>query len=314
MTQIGKTAKAFAPASVANVAVGFDVLGFSASAAGGDTVLVEILKEKTVIIEPASGLDLKLPKDPKLNTASAGLLQLIVDHKLNHGFRVSIQKGIPLGSGLGGSAASAVAATFAASSLLEKPLAKEAMLKYALIGETVASGSRHADNIAPSLYGGLTLSIVEENEITVVELPVPQDLWCVVIHPHIMIETKFARGLLTPEIPFQRHISQSAHLAAFMSGLFQSDMALLAWGLKDIVVEPQRKHLIPGFEAIQKAALGAGAVGCSISGAGPSMFAWAEGQSRAIEIESQMKAAARFTPCSAWAFALKNDGARLLAL
>lgn len=306
-----KIARAFAPASVANVAVGFDILGFSAGAAGGDTATVEAISEKIVCVGLGSGLDLNLPTDPRLNTATAGLLQLIKDQNLDHGFKVSIEKGIPLGSGLGGSAASAVAAIFAANSLLTTSLSKNEMLKYALIGEAVASGSKHADNIAPSLYGGLTLATVDGDDVTVVELPIPEDLWCVLIHPHITVETKVAREILKPDIALEKHIHQSANLALFMSGLFTSDFQLILNGLRDTVIEPQRKHLIPGFDSIQTAGLNAGALGCTISGAGPSIFAWCEGQHTAIEIHKAMKTAAS-VPTSTWDFAVKKDGARLM--
>ena len=312
ITSKGKIAKAFAPASVANVAVGFDLLGFSAGFTG-DTATVETTASIDVSVGPSSGLELKLPTDPLLNTATAGLVQLIKDRNLKHGFKVSIQKGIPLGSGLGGSAASAVAAIVAANALLDKPLSKNEMLRYALIGESKASGSFHADNIAPSLYGGLVLSTVEkDHSVEVVELPIPENLWCVVLHQHIAVETKSARGILKEEISLENHIHQSANLAFVMSGLFNSDFSQIARGLKDVVIEPQRAHLIPGFHAIQKAALTAGALGCTISGAGPSVFAWCEGQNAATDILEKMEKAAP-GPASSWVFAVKNDGARILS-
>ncbi len=310
---VGKKAKAFAPASVANVAVGFDLLGFSAGISG-DAATVEIIADREVVVEPVTGLQLNLPTDPLMNTASAGLVQLIVDRGLKHGFKVMIEKGIPLGSGLGGSAASAVAAIFAANALLETKLTREEMLKYALIGECVASGSKHADNIAPSLCGGLTLATVNGDEVSVVDLPVPSELWCVLLHPHIQVETKSARGILKNEIPLKTHIEQSANLALVMSGLFSNDFAQIGRGLKDIVIEPQRAHLIPGFHAVQKAALEKGALGCTISGAGPSIFAWVQGQNKAIEVQKKMVAAAKTAGNStSWVFQLKKDGARLLS-
>ena len=311
-TRQGKIAKAFAPASVANVAVGFDMLGFSAGFTG-DTATVEILPTADVTVGAGSGLDLKLPTDPLLNTATAGLVQLLKDRNLKHGFKVSIEKGIPLGSGLGGSAASAVAAIVAANALLEKPLSKNEMLRYALIGESKASGAFHADNIAPSLYGGLVFSTVSKDQsVDVVELPIPENLWCVVLHSHIEVQTKTARGILKKEISLENHIHQSANLAFVMSGLFNADFALVARGLTDVVIEPQRAHLIPGFREIQKAALTNNALGCTISGAGPSIFAWCEGQNAATEIQKKMELAAP-GPATSWVFAVKKDGARILA-
>lgn len=315
-------ARAFAPASVANVAVGFDLLGFSAGITG-DTAIVEKISEPVVQIGEITGLPLKLPTDPLENTATAGLVRLVSDLGLDYGFRISLEKGIPLGSGLGGSAASAVASLFAANSLLEKPLSKKELLSYALIGEKVASQSVHADNIAPSLFGGFTLaSITSKGEMPgskpmadVVELPIPADLWCVLLHPHVSVETKAARGILKKELPLAQHIAASAHLAHVVAALYRNDFEMLQYHLKDIVIEPQRSHLIPGFHEIQKAALAQEeTLGCSISGAGPSIFALAKGQHAALKIKDHMTAASKPHGAStSWAFALKNDGARLLA-
>lgn len=322
----GAKAKAFAPASVANVAVGFDLLGFSAGIIG-DTATVEVTSQPTVTVGSSdessgplagrpSALKLNLPTDPLLNTATAGLISLIRDKNLEHGFKVTIDKGIPLGSGLGGSAASAVASIFAANSLLENNLTREEMLMYALVGESKASGSKHADNIAPSLCGGLTLATTygpTGDDVSVIDLAIPLELWCVLLHPHIVIETKAARGILKKEIPLRAHIKQSANLALVLSGLFTADFALIKRGLKDVVIEPQRAHLIPGFYEIQSSAMNGGALGCTISGAGPSIFAWVEGQHQALEVQKQMNAAAHEHGAStSWAFQLKNDGARLL--
>ncbi len=321
MTTKHTKARAFAPASVANVAVGFDLLGFSASITG-DTATVEKIAEPRVEIGEITGLPLKLPTNPLENTATAGLVRLVSDLKLSHGFRVSIEKGIPLGSGLGGSAASAVAALVAANALLEKPLSKNELLSYALIGEKVASQSVHADNIAPSLFGGFTLaSITSKGEAPgskpmadVVELPIPEDLWCVLLHPHVSVETKAARGILKKELPLSLHIQASAHLAHVVAALYRGDFEMLQYHMKDIVIEPQRAHLIPGFHEIQKAALSLEeTLGCTISGAGPSIFALAKGQHAALRIKDQMtKASNSHGPSTSWAFALKNEGARLL--
>jgi homoserine kinase len=323
---VGNRAKAYAPASVANVAVGFDLLGFSAGVLG-DTATVEVIEEPKVVVAPIEGLKIKLPTDPLKNTASAGLVQLIQDRKFSHGFKVTIEKGIPLGSGLGGSAASAVAAIFAANFLIGGKLSKEEMLTYALIGESVASGSKHADNIAPSLYGGFTLATVdtkdiamgdetgEPDSVNVVEIPVPQELWCVALHPHIEVETKSARNILKTDVSLKTHIAQSANLALVLCGLFESDFFMIKRGLRDLIIEPQRAHLIPGFHDIQKAAISANALGCTISGAGPSIFALAEGQHAALEIQKQMNATARsYGASTSWAFQMKKDGARLLTV
>ncbi len=310
-------AKAFAPASVANVAVGFDLLGFSADVAG-DTAVVEKIDEPQVVVGEVTGLMTSLPLSPLENTATAGLVRLVRDRKLNFGFRVSIQKGIPLGSGLGGSAASAVAAIVAANELLEARLTLNEMLSYALIGEGVASGSFHADNVAPSLFGGLTLAAMNEtapNElptVTVSELPIPEGLWCVLLHPNQRLDTKQARGILKPHLQLNSHIEASANLALFMTALFTSDFDLIRRSLRDDVIEPQRAHLIDGFYEYQKAAYDANALGCTISGAGPALFAWARGEAHAIAVKTSMLQATSGL-ARAWAFELKRSGARVVS-
>lgn len=310
-------ARAFAPASVANVAVGFDILGFSFGVIG-DTVLVEKTPEPGVSIASISGVVTKLPSDPATNTATAGLVKLQQDLHLSFGFKVSIQKGIPLGSGMGGSAASAVAAIVAANALLERPLPNEKLLAYALIGEAQASGSFHADNVAPCLLGGLTLSQVKEGALPEVEftsLPLPEDLHGIVIHPELSVETKQARGILKPGITLHQHIDQSARLAGFIAGCFKSDYALIKRSLADEIIEPQRAHLIPGFHAVKEAALSAGALGCSIAGAGPSVFAWSQGKATAEKIQAAMLKAFQSAkiPAIGWNKLLEKDGARILS-
>lgn len=324
---VGKKAGAFAPASVANVAVGFDLLGFAAPIAG-DTVTVTTTSEPTVTLEStkAPGSNLELPTDPRLNTATAGLVQLIADQNLKHGFHVTIEKGIPMGSGLGGSAASSVAGIVAANSLLQKKLSKIEMVFYALIGEKVASGSFHADNVAPCLYGGLTLSTLQNKTtapvsiatlgIEVTELPIPKGLWCVVLHPNIQVETKMARGILKSEIPLSSHIEANGHMASFISGLYENNLKMIARHLRDSLIEPQRAHLIQGFRDIQKAALGSGSnddvLGCTISGAGPSIFAWTRGETAAQATKNAMVTVAPGS--QAWCFPVESgNGARLLS-
>ena len=316
-------ARAFAPASVANVAVGFDLMGFSAGVTG-DTAIVEKISEPKVVVSSDSGAGLKLglPTDPLMNTATAGLVRLIKDLKLPFGFRVSLEKGIPMGSGLGGSAASAVASILAANALLPEPLSKLQMLSYALIGEKVASGGYHADNIAPSLFGGFTLSTMRSRasdsslpEADVVELPIPEDLWCVVLHPHVSLETKMSRGILKEHVPLKTHIAANGHLAMTIAAFYTGDIELIRGHLKDIVIEPQRAHLVPGFHDVQHAALShKEALGCSISGAGPSIFAMTRGQGVALEIKDLMvRASTKHGPSTSWVFQIKKDGARVLS-
>lgn len=310
-------ATAFAPASVANVAVGFDLLGFSVSNAG-DEVTVERIEKAGVEIKSVSGLT-QVPKDATKNTATAGLLRLVHDLHLNFGFEVTIKKGIPLGSGMGGSAASSVAALVAANSLLEKPISEDALLSYALIGEAQASGSYHGDNVAPSLKGGLTLARVRGGKvlprIDVISLPVPKNVFCVLVHPQLILETKAARGILKPDLTLKTHVEQSANLAGFMAACFRNDLALLKASFTDVAIEPQRSHLIPGFQDVRDSAMKAGALGCSISGAGPSVFAWVHGEDLARDVEKAMIGgfARAGLDSKGWTMPLECPGARIIS-
>lgn len=323
-------ATAFAPATAANLAVGFDLLGLSLGMIG-DEVTVEKISTPDVVVRGISGLTSPLPKDAKNNSASAGLIRLQQDLNLPFGFAVSIRKGIPIGSGMGGSAASAVAAVVAANALLDQPLPPLTLLRYALIGEGVATGAAHADNVAPCLFGGITLAtlttvarvISQEGEVhdpnalpevDVVSFPIPKGLYCVLVHPHLRLDTRDARGVLKTEITLQAHIQQSSYLAGFVAACYNSDLELLKRSLRDVVIEPQRAHLIPGFYQVQEAALNAGALGCSISGAGPSVFALAANATAAKLIKGKMTDAFSLAglKCDSWVISLPAPGARLI--
>lgn len=267
-------AVAFAPASIGNMAVGFDVLGCSVSALG-DTVTARRVAEPFVRIARVTGLAQALPTHATRNTAGVAVGALMEALHLAHGFEITIEKGIPLGSGLGGSAASAVAAVVAVNALLDEPLDKLALLKYAMKGETVASGTVHVDNVAPSLFGGLILTVGIDDPI-VTRIPVPDVVRCVLVHPHIELTTRRARQILQPTVTLSDVIWQQANLAGFLAGCFTGDLRLIRASLQDVVIEPQRKVLIPGFDNAKEAAMSEGALGCSISGAGPTVFAWSE--------------------------------------
>jgi homoserine kinase len=294
------TVTAFAPASVGNVAVGFDVLGHALEAVG-DRVTLRRIDEPTVRIAGANGVAGPLPMDPAANTATAGLLRLIADRALPFGFEVFLQKGIPLGSGMGGSAASAVAAVVAAGAFLEKPLAPPEAFAYALIGEAVASGAAHGDNLAPGLLGGLVL-VGALDPPYLVKIPVPEAVRCVLVHPHLRVDTRAARDVLPREIPLHAHVEQSARLSGFLAGCFSGDLELIGRFLSDVLVEPHRAGLVRGFEGVKRAALAAGALGCSLSGSGPSLFAWCADDATADEVRARMIAAfaAEGVPADGW--------------
>lgn len=301
----------FAPATVANVAVGFDILGFPIDGVG-DHVTVARTRQPTVSVEVLNA-SVPIPTDPKKNTASVGLMQLIQDRALPYGFHISIKKGIPLGSGMGGSAASAVGALVAANALLENSLPEEALLKYALMGEFIASGSSHPDNVAPCLRGGLVFT-QGEDPMKVIQIPVPSSLLCVLVHPHSVLETRTARGVLKKEVLLKDHVTQSRNLAGLITGCFTDDLHLIRQSLQDVLIEPQRASLIPAFYAAKETALKEGALGFSISGSGPSVFAWVASQAsgEAVQRGIQKVFQGEGVKSDAWISPISPRGARVV--
>lgn len=275
---------AHAPASVGNVAVGFDILGHT-FAGPRDEVSVRRVDTIGVRIAAIRGADQPLPLTAADNTAGAALLSLCAALGPDFGFEIEIDKGIPFGSGLGGSAASSVAALVAANALLEAPLTREQLYPHAVAGEAVASGARHGDNVGPMLLGGLVLATADR----LLRLPVPDWLHSAVVHPRCVLETRRAREVLAAPYPLHRFVEQSAHLAMLLTGCFRGDADLLRAGLADVLVEPRRAPLIPGFATVQRAAIDAGALGASISGAGPSVFAWCDGAATAGAVVAAMR-------------------------
>jgi homoserine kinase len=305
------TATAFAPASVGNVGVGFDVLGHSFQAIG-DRVTAKRIASPEVRIASIRGTVSDLPLDPEKNTAGMAVLSMVRDLSLDFGVELTIEKGIPLGSGLGGSAASAVAGVVAANALLPKSLTKLELLKFAMKGEAVASGAVHVDNIAPSLFGGLVLTVGIDNP-NVKQIPVPDGVRCVLVHPHMTLSTREARQILNRAIDLSDVIWQTANLSGFLTGCFTGDLHLIRESLEDVIIEPQRKVLIPGFQAVKDGAKLNGALGCSISGAGPTVFAWCE-QQDAERIRDAMVAGFKThgLESDAWISTLEPVGARVV--
>ncbi|MCB0678500.1 MAG: homoserine kinase [Saprospiraceae bacterium] len=264
--------KVFAPASVANIACGYDVLGFALEGPG-DEIVVRFSGEKGLRITQITGAQGKLPYEVERNTAGFAA-QKLLEHlgETDRGIDMEIHKKMPFGSGLGSSAASAAAAVMAINELLKRPLEKRELLPFAVLGEQVADGAYHADNVAPALLGGIVL-VRDNEELDVHRLPVPRGLHAAVVHPDVKILTKDARQVLSPQVSLQQMIQQTGNIAGLVVGLYQSDLDLIARSLEDVVIEPQRASLIPNFYRVKEAALQAGALGCSISGAGPSIFA-----------------------------------------
>ena len=264
-------ATAFAPASVGNIGVGFDILGHTISGPG-DRATVRRVDATTVRIAAIRGCAVELPLDSELNTAGAALIAMRDALKLPFGFEIELDKGIPFGSGMGGSAASCVAALVAANALLDPPLRRRDLYPYALAGEAVASGGYHGDNVGPMLLGGIVLATAHQ----LVRIAAPADWHCVLVHPEATLETRRAREALKGNYALTEFISQSANLALFLSGCSLGDASLVRAGLRDVLIEPRRAALIPGFARVKQSALDHDALGASISGAGPSVFAWFE--------------------------------------
>lgn len=269
MTITKKRIKVFAPASIANVGPGFDVLGVAIHEPG-DIVIAERQAEP-VITFSLHNAETDLP--PCGANVAAHVARLMLDElNLPFGIKMVLHKSMPVGSGLGSSGASSAASVFAVSQLLDTPLDKHALISFAMEGERLATGSAHADNVAPSLLGGVCL-IRDYHPLDVIQLPHTNKFHWAVIHPQIIIHTKTARELLPDHIPLSTAIQQMGNLSALVTGLSQGDEMLVAKSMHDVIAEPLRSQLIPGYEDARKAALGAGAIGFSLSGSGPSVFA-----------------------------------------
>lgn len=279
--------KVFAPASVSNVGPGFDILGFALNEPG-DEIILRKSSDKKVKITSITGDDGKLPYDVEKNTASVAIKSLMDKYQITDGVSIEVNKKMGLGSGLGSSAASAVGAVFAFNELFELKLSKEDLLPHALAGEFVASRAIHADNVAPSLYGGFIL-IRGYDPIDIIKINSPKDLFCTVIYPDIEIKTSEAREILPKEVSLKNVISQTGNVSALIYGLATSDYSLISRSLKDVIIEPVRSKLITGYDEIKVAAIKAGAIGSGISGSGPSMFALSNSEEIANKIAFETK-------------------------
>jgi homoserine kinase len=281
---------AFAPATVSNVACGFDVLGFALHEPG-DEVTARVTAGG-VQIEDISGDHGRLPREAAKNTAGVAVLALLAKLEEPRGVALTIRKGLPLSSGLGGSAASAAAAVVAVDRLLGAQSSIETLIACALEGERLGAGSAHADNIAPSICGGFVL-VRRAVPPDIVRLPVPTGLTAVVVHPDLEIETAKARALLGTSVPLADAVKQWANLGALIHALHTGDFALLGRSLEDTIAEPRRAPLVPGLSLIKRAAAEAGALGCSLSGSGPSLFALCDNRATADRVAEAMARAVR---------------------
>ncbi len=277
--------KVFAPASIANLSCGYDILGVCLDNIG-DEITVRKTKKKGVVIKKVSGQ--KLSTDISLNVAGVSATALLKETKVSCGFEIEIHKGIKPGSGIGSSAASSAGSVFAINKLIGEPYTNKELIKFAMCGEMAASGSKHADNVAAVLLGGFTF-VKNSNENDYFKLNTPIEIAFTIIHPKIELKTKDSRAVVKDKVSMKNLIEQSANLGAFISGLYTEDYDLIGRSTKDVIIEPLRSVLIPKFEEIKLVSINSGALGCGISGSGPSIFAMSKGVTTAKNVGNAMK-------------------------
>ncbi len=277
--------KVFCPATIANVSCGFDVLGLALDSVG-DEMTVRKTAEKGITITKIIGQD--LPLETTKNVSGVAGLAFLEKSDYQGGFSIEINKKIKPGSGIGSSAASSAGAVWAMNELLGKPFSNLELVQFAMQGEKLASDVAHADNVAPALYGGFTL-VRSYAPLDIVPIPTPSELFATVIHPQIEIKTSDSRKILKTNITLEKGIQQWGNVGGLIAGLFKTDYELIGRSLQDHIVEPIRSILIPGFDAIKANAIEAGALGCGISGSGPSIFALSKGRDIAERVAESMK-------------------------
>jgi homoserine kinase len=277
-----KTIQAFAPATVANVSCGFDVFGFAVHQPG-DEVILTLSDKPGVVITKIEGDGGRLPLAAEKNTAGVAVLAFLKALNRQDGVQISLKKNLPLGSGMGSSAASAVAALVGINHLLGEPFSRKDLLPFAMEAERVACGSAHADNVAPSLLGGFVL-IRGYDPLDVVSIPTPPDLFCTIVHPQLELKTEDSRSVLRSTVSMKDAVTQWGNIAGLVAGLMKPDYGLIGRSLKDVIAEPIRSLLIPGFDIIKQKAAEAGALGSGISGSGPTIFALSTERELAIRI------------------------------
>lgn len=278
--------KVFAPATVANVSCGFDIFGLAVDYPG-DEVILEKRNDNKVVIKEITGDGGKLTLDAARNAVSAPVIKYLKHLDIDQGFDIYLHKKMALGSGLGSSSASSVAGVFAANKILGEPLTSRELLPFAMEGERVACGSAHADNVAPALLGGFVV-IRSYTPLDVFKVETPDELYVSLIHPDVEVNTKDARHILKNEVELNKAVSQMGNVAGMIAGLTSSNYDLIGRSMVDLIIEPVRSILIPRFFEVKMAALNAGALGCSISGAGPSIFAFSKGRETAEKVVKAM--------------------------
>lgn len=308
-----KEIKVFAPATVANVVCGFDVLGFAVNAPG-DEVVMRLVDEPGVRLLKITGDEGRLPLDSAKNTVSAS-----VQHYLKHlnrpdvGVEIELHKKMPIGSGLGSSSASTVAGLFAINQLMGNLLTAKELVPFAMKGEELACGYGHADNVAPALMGGFVL-VRSYEPLDLIALPSPANLFAAIVYPEVDVPTKDARQMIKAKVALKDAVTQWGNVAGLVSGLFLNDMDLVGRSMKDVLIEPTRSILIPGFDQLRELAMQNGAVGFGISGSGPSVFALTKDEATAHQITAlqQKHLAALHIRSNAYVSAVNTEGPKIL--
>jgi homoserine kinase len=277
--------KIFSPATVANVACGYDVLGFCLDAVG-DEMLIRKVDKKGIRITKIEGFE--LPFKTELNVAGVSALAMYETLQPDCGFEIEIYKNIKPGSGIGSSAASAVGSVFGMNALLGSPYNKTELTQFAMKGEALASKCEHADNLAPALFGGFTL-VKSLSPLEILEIPSPDNLYATIIHPQIEVKTADSRAILPKEVKLQEAIVQWANFGSLIHSLHTNNYQLMKRSLHDAIIEPHRSKLIPFYKEVKQAALNAGALGTNISGSGPSIFSLCKGIETATLVSDSIK-------------------------
>ncbi len=272
--------RAFAPATVANVCCGFDILGFAVDFPG-DEVKLTLRSDSEIVVTSITGDGGKLPKEPEKNTASVAVISFLKSINSKQGVDIELKKNLPLGSGMGSSAASGVAALVAINHLMGNQFTREQLVPHAMEAERIACGSAHADNVAPSLLGGFVL-VREYSPLDIIKIDATEKIYCTLVHPHLELKTEDSRKVLRQSLHLKDAITQSGNIAGLMIGLTKPDYGLISRSLKDVIAEPIRSAFIPGFSNLRNVAMQAGALGCGISGSGPTIFALSETHDAAL--------------------------------
>lgn len=308
-----KEIKVFAPATVANVVCGFDVLGFAVNEPG-DEVLMKLTDRPGVRLLRITGDDGRLPLNAEKNTVSAS-----VQHYLTHlgrtdvGVEIELHKKMPIGSGLGSSAASTVAGLFAVNQLMDNLLTAKELVPFAMKGEELACGYGHADNVAPALMGGFVL-VRSYEPLDLIALPTPTNLYAAIVYPDVDVPTKDARQMIRSHVPLKDAVVQWGNVAGLVAGLYTNDMNLVGRSMKDVLIEPVRSILIPDFYVLREIAMNNGALGFGISGSGPSVFALTTDRETAEKItqEQQLHLKQLNIKSNGYVSAVNTEGPRII--